>query len=146
MNTRLRIEQQATRVQAELQVLRDLLATLEINDLPAPEAAPDSATTPTTRTSATPATPATTRTSARLLAERGVSPRTINEEGFYPGDRVQIKWDRTGNIFAFSKKKWKKTDVEGKVVTISRVTRKCIWYEKDGVEHRKANHNVILLE
>jgi hypothetical protein len=146
MHARLRIEQQVETVQAELQVLRDLLATLEIDDLPAPEAAPDSATTHATRTSTAPATTPTTGTSARLLAEPGVRSRTINEEGFCPGDRVKIRWDRTGNIFASRKKKWKKTDVEGEVVTISRVTKKCIWYETDGFEHRKANHNVILLE
>jgi len=139
MQTRRRIDQQVETVQAELQVLRDLLATLEIDDLPA--------TTHATRTSAAPSATPTSRTSARLLEEPGVRPPTINEEGFCPGDRVKIRWDRTGNIFASRKKKWKKSDMEGEVVTLSRVTKKCIWYkDDDGFEHRKANHNVILQE
>ena len=31
--------------------------------------------------------------------------------------------------------------MEDKVATISRVTRKCVWYENDGFEHRKADED-----
>ena len=81
---------------------------------------------------------------SRVLASE--HPATINSYGFVPGNKVILTWDRTGNIFKGTKS-FRKTAMEGTIVTVYRVTKEYIVYlDERGNEHRKRNHNVELVE
>jgi hypothetical protein len=69
--------------------------------------------------------------------------RTYNEEGFCPGDRVRINWDRS---FIFGRSTKLKTKTEGKMATVTKVTAQYVWAVVDGETKRiqKRSHNVSL--
>lgn len=69
-----------------------------------------------------------------------------NEDGFKKDNLVRITRDSTGNPF----KGYVRTNREGKIVVLSRVTRKCVFYmelDDDGnkKERRKSNDNVAFV-
>jgi hypothetical protein len=69
--------------------------------------------------------------------------RTYNEEGFCPGDRVRINWDRS---FLFGRSTKLKTKTEGKMATVTKVTAQYVWAVVDGETKwiQKRSHNVSL--
>ncbi len=71
--------------------------------------------------------------------------RTNNEEGFCPGDRVVIKWDRFFK-YGRSTKHMPKTKNEGKLATVTKVTPKFVWADVEGEEGtiKKKSHNITL--
>jgi hypothetical protein len=73
--------------------------------------------------------------------------RTVNLDGFCPDDRVKVEWDR---FFKFGRsfKHMRRTESEGQLATVTRVTAKFVWIvmvnSPNGTPHQKANHNVSL--
>ena len=62
------------------------------------------------------------------------------------GDRVEIIWDRHRR-YGTSKKGMPKTDMEGTIGTVEKVSECCVWVRVDGTNdvYKKRKHNVTRL-
>jgi septal ring factor EnvC (AmiA/AmiB activator) len=62
------------------------------------------------------------------------------------GDRVKLSWDRIWN-YGKSKKRMSKTDMEGKIGTVERVSECYVWVRLDDTKelYKKRKHNVTRL-